>query len=143
MLYLIVRFNFILRLSVTLLHESKDLCRSLRSPVFSLYESGSAGYPQECSAEEQGSTTLEGTGESTHSLVFGRYEVPRDSDVHKWCVKGRWRGGRCDPRGAIFTYLRVITSGSFGGPVGHVPYPRAVHPLHSPRCRPDGSVFVR
>src|SRR5215211_3516643 len=34
MLYLIVRFNFILRLSVALLHEGKDLWRSLRSPVF-------------------------------------------------------------------------------------------------------------
>src|SRR5215203_922682 len=34
MLYLIVRFNFILRLSVALLHESRDLCRNVRSPVF-------------------------------------------------------------------------------------------------------------
>ena len=34
MLYLIVRFNFILELSVTLFHESKDLYRNLRSPVF-------------------------------------------------------------------------------------------------------------
>src|ERR687890_731843 len=35
MLYLIFRSNLILRLSVSLLHESQDLCRGLRSPVLS------------------------------------------------------------------------------------------------------------
>src|SRR5829696_1938043 len=38
MLYLIFRSNLILRLSVSLLHESKDLCRGLRSPVLSYIE---------------------------------------------------------------------------------------------------------
>src|SRR5918994_6078537 len=75
MLYLIVRFNLILRLSVTLLHESKGHCCSPRSLVFR-FTSGVLGVIHRDFPLGSGGDPLQGRGVSRHSLLSGRYEDP-------------------------------------------------------------------
>ena len=79
MLYLIVRFNFILRLSVTLFHESKGLCRGLRSLVFR-FISGILGVIHRDFPLGSRGRPVGREGASRHSLLSGRSDAHRESD---------------------------------------------------------------
>ena len=88
MLYLIVWFNFILRLSVTLFHESKGLCRGLRSLVFR-FISGILGVIHRDFHWGAGVDPLEGKGASRHSLLSGRSDAPQRKRPLGWRFSGQ------------------------------------------------------
>ena len=88
MLYLIVRFNFILRLSVALFHESKGLCRGLRNLVFR-FISGILGVIHRDFPLGSRGRPVGREGASRHSLLSGRSDAPQRKRPLGWRFSGQ------------------------------------------------------